>query len=243
MCLSKYTLSRLVYELAKQPFYIEDLRHQLLLPSTAHYNTTLMELKEKKRHIWSDFYSTDAMSTTEWMQGGYDLRHIMTRLAVHGFHYMICQNKKFHQPDAECMCELCSELCDRYHNVSTSSFRHWVDGRHRSTPPIAITTQTNESPSSTTIQNNRDNGIRRIRYTKEIYNRYKDLEISVIVKLKKLEWAGHVQRMDNSSIPKMYIILSANDDDDNDDNDDDDDDDDYTKVRYVPRCSGAHGYG
>ena len=34
ICLSKFTPSGLVYELAKEPFYIEELRCQLLLPST-----------------------------------------------------------------------------------------------------------------------------------------------------------------------------------------------------------------
>ena len=61
VCLSKCTLSRLVYELAKEPFYIKELRCQLLLPSSVNLQTLTLELHEKKKEIWTDFYYTVLM--------------------------------------------------------------------------------------------------------------------------------------------------------------------------------------
>lgn len=115
LCLSKTTPSRLVYELTREPFYLEELRLKFQLPSTAQYQTVLNELHAKKSLIWSDFYTTDAMTTNEWKTPGYELRHTLTRFAVHGFHYKLCCKKHFHEPDETCICELCERLCDRYH--------------------------------------------------------------------------------------------------------------------------------
>jgi hypothetical protein len=52
----------------------------------------------------------------------------------------------------------------------------------------------------------KENGIWRIRYHKELYKLYKEPEISVTIKLKRFQWAGHVQRMDKERIPKIYYI-------------------------------------
>jgi hypothetical protein len=51
-----------------------------------------------------------------------------------------------------------------------------------------------------------DNGMWKIRYNKEIYNLYGDLELSTVIKLRRLQWAGHVQRMESQSIPKMAVV-------------------------------------
>jgi hypothetical protein len=51
-----------------------------------------------------------------------------------------------------------------------------------------------------------DNGVWRIRYNKEIYYLYGDLELSTVIKLRRLQWAGHVQRMESQSIPKMAMV-------------------------------------
>ena len=115
LCLSKTTPFRLVYVLARQSFYIEDLRHQLLLPSTEAYNLLIREREEKAREIWPDFYATDAMLYRDWTRAGYDLRHIVTRMAVHGFHHLLCKTETYHQPTDQCVCMLRERACDRYH--------------------------------------------------------------------------------------------------------------------------------
>ena len=115
MCLSKYTPSRLVYVLARESFCIEDIRSLHLLPSTNPYQELLRDLQEKRNEIWADFYCTDAMIEREWTRSGYELRHVMTRFAVHGFHHRICAIKTFHEVNEACICELCRKPCDRYH--------------------------------------------------------------------------------------------------------------------------------
>ncbi|PNF32229.1 hypothetical protein B7P43_G17837 [Cryptotermes secundus] len=51
----------------------------------------------------------------------------------------------------------------------------------------------------------KENGVWRIRYNKELYKLYKEPEISVMIKLKRLQWAGHVQRMDKEHIPRKIL--------------------------------------
>ena len=67
LCISKYTPSRLAYELAKETFFLEDLRYEsgLILPSTPAYQRIIQELKDKKKQIWSEFYSTTALTTNK----------------------------------------------------------------------------------------------------------------------------------------------------------------------------------
>jgi hypothetical protein len=50
-----------------------------------------------------------------------------------------------------------------------------------------------------------DNGTWRIRYNKEIYTLYGVPELSTVIKLRRLQWAGHVQRMESQSIPRMVM--------------------------------------
>jgi hypothetical protein len=100
MCLSKYIPSHAVYTLSREPFYIEDLRHHLLLPCTGAYRSLLQSLHTKRKEIWQEFYSTDAMTNTGWMKANYELRHHdAIRLAVHGFHYRVCRIDKYHHSD------------------------------------------------------------------------------------------------------------------------------------------------
>jgi hypothetical protein len=49
------------------------------------------------------------------------------------------------------------------------------------------------------------NRIWRVRYNRELYKLYKEPEISVTLKLKRLQWAGHVQRMNNERIPNKIL--------------------------------------
>ena len=115
LCLSKYTPSRLVYVLAREPFYIEELRLKFLLPATPAYQDLLRELQEKKCKIWDDFFVTDAVTSREWTKGGYELRHTVTRLSVHGFHHKLCNIQRFHEPGPDCVCVRCGDQCERYH--------------------------------------------------------------------------------------------------------------------------------
>lgn len=110
---SRYTRSRLAYELAREPFFIEDLR--MKLPSTDSSNKLLQEREKKRREIWMEFYATTAMTNRSWTEANQDLRHLVNSMAVHGYHHKICKNKCFHDPEENCVCEMCEQPCDRYH--------------------------------------------------------------------------------------------------------------------------------
>ena len=54
----------------------------------------------------------------------------------------------------------------------------------------------------------KENDVWRVRYNNELYELYKEPSISIIVKLKRLQWAGHVQRMGNECIPKKILYAT-----------------------------------
>ena len=112
---SKTTQSRLAYLLTRETFLIDDLRTSILLPSTSASQKMLALLNRKREEIHPDFYSTGAMVDRAWTKENFEMRHVITRLAVHGFHHLICKNTKFHDPNTDCRCMLCDKKCDRYH--------------------------------------------------------------------------------------------------------------------------------
>lgn len=112
---SKYTKSRLVYELTREPFLLEDLHMEQQMQNTKQYAQVLKKEYDKKKEIWRDFYSTDAMVYRQWTQTNQDYRSAITRMAIHGYHHKICKNTSYHEPDITCVCSLCEESCERYH--------------------------------------------------------------------------------------------------------------------------------
>ncbi|PSN32914.1 hypothetical protein C0J52_20829 [Blattella germanica] len=79
----------------------------MLLPSTPPCEELLRELRRKRDYISESFYATDAMLNKDWMRAKYDLRHVVTRFAIHGFHHRICTKRSFHQACQDCICVLC----------------------------------------------------------------------------------------------------------------------------------------
>ena len=120
MGVSKYTSSRLVYILARETFLLEDIRLSHLLPETPAVKEVLQERRRKEEDVWSKFYTTDAVLYRDWTQANYELRHIVTRFVVHGFHHKLCTNKHFHKPSPQCVC---GNECEGYH-VLTCDQRH-----------------------------------------------------------------------------------------------------------------------
>lgn len=113
--MGKTAPSRLVYELTKETFYIQDLRLSLHLPTTRPYDEVLRRRESKRMDIDLDFYSTGAMMERNWTKENQPQRHTITRYAIHGFHHKICVVKKYHNPQEDCVCELCNGKCDKYH--------------------------------------------------------------------------------------------------------------------------------
>lgn len=113
--LSKYSLSRYAYELARETFFLEDLRLRMLLPATESYKKVVEERRQKRKEITEDFYSTNAMIQRDWTNAGYDTRWLTTGLATHGYHHRVCATKRYHSASEMCICELCGAQCGRYH--------------------------------------------------------------------------------------------------------------------------------
>ncbi|KAJ4443117.1 hypothetical protein ANN_04767 [Periplaneta americana] len=92
--------SRLVYEMTRETFYVEDIRLQILLQSTQPYKDLLERREDKRRTIDPDFYATGAMVDRNWTKENQTQRHAITRFAIRGFHH-----KFYHEQF--CVCELC----------------------------------------------------------------------------------------------------------------------------------------
>jgi hypothetical protein len=97
----------MVYALARETVLLDDLMLKHLLPRTSEVKAVLRSRKRKQDEIWQDFYATEAMTTDSWKKENQEIRHLLTRLAVHGFHTRVCINKKYHIPGSTCVCELC----------------------------------------------------------------------------------------------------------------------------------------
>jgi hypothetical protein len=77
------------------------LKH--LLPRTSEVKAVLRSRQMKREEIRQDFYATEAMITDSWKKENQEIRHLVTRMAVHGFHTRVCVNKKYHIPDSTCL--------------------------------------------------------------------------------------------------------------------------------------------
>ena len=70
---------------------------------------------KRREEVPTDFHGTGAMIDWNWTTANFEMRHSLTRLAVHEFHHVICNNPSFHEPSDLCKCTLCDQLCERYH--------------------------------------------------------------------------------------------------------------------------------
>lgn len=118
LSLSKYTKSRFTYKLVETDLFINDLMNRFSLNSDD--NKDYDKFKQQKEfafwEIDAQFYDTPAFKNTSWKETNCKDRHIFTRFACHGFHYLLCKNKVFHtKVNDNCICEKCDEKCDTYH--------------------------------------------------------------------------------------------------------------------------------
>jgi hypothetical protein len=93
----------------------KDLQYKLLQPSSNTANKLIIQRQMKENELWFWFYSTEAVINRERTKFNYNLRHFVTRMAVHGFNHKICQTKGYHSPNKNCQCKLSDSECRRYH--------------------------------------------------------------------------------------------------------------------------------
>ena len=41
-------------------------------------------MEEKQADVWPEFYGTEAMTDRTWTTSNFELRHVVTRLSIHG---------------------------------------------------------------------------------------------------------------------------------------------------------------
>ena len=61
----------------------------------------LEDRRQKSRNIDQELLNTPAMTSSEWKEANYLLRHLYTRVAAHGLHHRICATKGFHSPNED----------------------------------------------------------------------------------------------------------------------------------------------
>jgi Reverse transcriptase (RNA-dependent DNA polymerase) len=116
LSLSKYTKSRFVYELAETDLLVHDLQNKYSLPDTTEYDKFMLQKLITFSEIDPQFYETPAMLDPSWKEINCKDRHLFTRYACHGFHYLLCKNKSYHWCAKDnCECEKCGEKIGLYH--------------------------------------------------------------------------------------------------------------------------------
>jgi len=99
MCLSKFNKSRYIYFLANTTLFVEELRIKFNLPETDAYKRFYMENVNKVLNVNHEFLNSVAMQNYVWKRPNFEKIHVFTRYSCHGFHFIICKNKSFHEAD------------------------------------------------------------------------------------------------------------------------------------------------
>jgi Reverse transcriptase (RNA-dependent DNA polymerase) len=116
LSVDKSTRSRFTYSLVNCKLFVEQMKNRFNLCETEAYKNFYKERMLELENLPGDFFTLDAFVNEEWKGPQFKLRHVYTRFACHGFHHLVCKNKKYHlKIDANCVCELCENPCDRYH--------------------------------------------------------------------------------------------------------------------------------
>ena len=115
LSISKFSRNSYAYILAQESLFVDDIKHSFNLSETQAYVTFTEERTSKARQIPAGIMETDAMTTESWKGPNFQLRHLYTRYAVHGFHGKICTESAYHDPKDNCICKLCNEPCPKYH--------------------------------------------------------------------------------------------------------------------------------
>jgi hypothetical protein len=115
---SKYAKNRLTRALVGTVCFTEKIIKEMNLPVHDEVQRHLHVVMEKRGQIAADFYETPAMTQQIWKGPAQEMRHAVTRQAVHGFHHLICGRRGFHEAGEGCMCVLCGQQATLYHLVT-----------------------------------------------------------------------------------------------------------------------------
>lgn len=107
--------NRVVYLLVGTPLFVEDLVRRYGLRETGPFKEFIRRYEDKLASIDHGLFYTVGMNSNEWKGSNQRNRHIVARLADHGFHAELCTKKTYHEPDENCRCQRCGEANPKYH--------------------------------------------------------------------------------------------------------------------------------
>ena len=113
--LHRSALNRFVYLLVDTPLYVEELTKQFGLRETEAYTKFLRIYEEKLASVDGGLFDTIGMNSSDWKGANQKSRHLIARLAAHGFHERLCTKPRCYEPDRDCICRRCGQTCPRYH--------------------------------------------------------------------------------------------------------------------------------
>src|SRR5690606_24860651 len=105
---SIYSKSRLVYLLMNTQPLVVELQVAFRLPKILAYTEHVTSLEQKQISVDFDFFFTPGVMNDTWKGPHQDLRHILTRHAVHGFHHILCRTSQYHEASESCVCRWCN---------------------------------------------------------------------------------------------------------------------------------------
>jgi len=118
--------NRLILLICDTPTLVNALKQRHNLPSTEAFTSYIDTLTAKMQSIPCEFYDTPAMTQQKWRSAMNNDRHVVTRHAMHGFHFKLCTNRAFHEATDECECSLCGGHASQYHLLQCSSRQHFL---------------------------------------------------------------------------------------------------------------------
>ena len=106
------TRNRKIVLLLELPTLVESLVKRGKVPITEAYLEYISRLEWKVASIETEFFSTPAMTQVKWKNGNCEKRHLVCRLASHGFHHKICFDDKCNNRCINCKCKFCFKSCE-----------------------------------------------------------------------------------------------------------------------------------
>ena len=79
------------------------------------YREYLESYLTKLSEVDHGLFYTIGMNTTEWRGANQRNRHLVARLAAHGFHSRLCDREMCNDPNENCICRRCGKACPKYH--------------------------------------------------------------------------------------------------------------------------------
>jgi hypothetical protein len=118
MGVSKYTRNRLMFIICQCPTGAEAARERMQLEFTRQYEEYQDTQFGKLTEIDEDIFGEPLTLLDAHLMPLAKSRHVMARLAVHGFHANFCTRESFHYAEEMCVCRLCGLHCSQYHSLS-----------------------------------------------------------------------------------------------------------------------------